>query len=68
MIHYSYKNININSIYGIRTRLSKGETRFYIGKYYYEVMPNGNLRRREQKAGYLPTSDWEVVGEFICAD
>ena len=47
------KKTTINAIQG---RIENGETRFYIG--------NGMIRRREQEAGYLPTSDWELVANW----
>ena len=53
-----------NTEKAIKKRLSSGETRFYIGKYYYEANINGMIRRREQKPGYLPTSNWELVYQW----
>ena len=53
--------MNKNTEKAIKKRLNKGQTRFYIGKYYYEANVNGMIRRREQKPGYLPTSDWQLV-------
>ena len=50
-----------NTINAIQKRLDNGETRFYIGAYFYEANINGIIRRREQVAGYTPTSDWERV-------
>ena len=50
-----------NTKKAIKKRLSSGETRFYIGKYYYEANVNGMIRRREQKPGYMPISDWQFV-------
>lgn len=46
----------------VQKRLDNGETRFFIGPYYYEANINGIVRRREQAAGRTPTSDWERVG------
>lgn len=48
-----------NTMNAIQKKISSGETRFHIGKYYYECDVNGIIRRREQTAGCLPTSDWE---------
>lgn len=48
----------------IQKRLTKGEDRFHIGAYYYECDINGIIRRREQRCGYLPTSDWERIGSW----
>ena len=56
--------MNKNTKKAIKKRLSSGETRFYIGKYYYEANVNGMIRRREQKPGYLPTSNWELVYQW----
>ena len=53
--------MNKNTEKAIKKRLSSGETRFYIGKYYYEANINGMIRRREQSPGYLPLSNWELV-------
>ena len=55
------KKMNKNTEKAIKKRLSSGETRFYIGKYYYEANVNGMIRRREQKPGYMPISDWQFV-------
>lgn len=48
----------------IQRRIENGETRFYIGKYFYECNGSGMIRRREQEAEYLPTSDWELVANW----
>lgn len=56
--------MNKNTEKAIKKRLSSGETRFYIGKYYYEANINGMIRRREQKPGYMPTSNWELVYQW----
>lgn len=53
-----------NMMNAIQHKISNGETRFYIGKYYYECDVNGIIRRREQDAGSLPTSDWEKVADW----
>ena len=53
--------MNKNTEKAIKKRLSSGQTRFYIGKYYYEANINGMIRRREQSPGYLPLSNWELV-------
>ena len=52
-----------NTMNAIQKKISSGETRFHIGKYYYECDVNG-IRRREQTAGCLPTSDWEKVADW----
>lgn len=54
--------MNANTIKAINKRIHNGETRFFIGGYYYELDVNGILRRREQVTGRTPTSDWELVG------
>lgn len=46
----------------IEKRIRNNETRFYIGAYAYECDINGIVRRREQRPGCLPTSNWELVG------
>lgn len=48
----------------IQKRLNQGETRFYIGAYYYECNVDGMIRRREQVAGRTATSDWERIGSW----
>lgn len=53
-----------NTMNAIQKKISNGETRFHIGKHYYECDINGIIRRREQDAGYLPTSDWEKVADW----
>ena len=53
--------MNKNTEKAIKKRLGSGQTRFYIGKYYYDASINGMIRRREQKPGYMPTSDWQLV-------
>lgn len=54
--------LNKTTAKAIENRITNGENRFYIGKYYYEVdRASGKIRRREQEAGRLPTSDWEIV-------
>ena len=53
--------MNKNTKKAIKKRLSSGQTRFYIGKYFYEANVNGMIRRREQKPGYMPISDWQFV-------
>ena len=53
-----------NTKAAVQKKLNNGEDRFYIGAYYYEANINGMIRRREQKAGQLPTSDWERVGTW----
>ena len=50
-----------NTLNAIQRRLDNGETRFFLGRYYYEADINGIIRRREQEAGRTPTSDWERV-------
>lgn len=50
------------TITAIEKRISNNETRFYIGDYAYECEINGIVRRREQRPGCLPTSNWEFVG------
>lgn len=52
------------TIAAIQTRLDNGETRFFIGRYYYECNVNGMIRRREQRAGYAPITDWERIGSW----
>ena len=46
-------------------RIEAKETRFFIGRFYYEVDLSGDyiikIRRREQMVGCAPTSNWEVV-------
>ena len=56
-----------NTMNTIQKKISSGETRFHIGKYYYECDVNGIIRRREQTAGCLPTSDWEKVAAWTPA-
>lgn len=53
--------MNKNTEKAIKKRLNSGQTRFYIGRYYYEANVNGMIRRREQKPGYMPISDWQFV-------
>lgn len=53
--------ITRNTLKAIQRRLDKGETRFYISAYWYEANINSIVRRREQRCGYTPTSDWELV-------
>lgn len=53
-----------NTMNAIQKRLSNGETRFFIGSYWYECNVNGMIRRREQEAGRTPTTDWERVGSW----
>lgn len=53
-----------NTITAIQKRLDNGETRFFIGAYYYEANINGMIRRREQIPGKTPTSDWERIGSW----
>lgn len=54
------KKINANTRKAIEARMSNGEHGFYIGAYYYSVGLD-MIRRIEQKPGYTPTSDWQVV-------
>lgn len=56
--------MNANTIKAINKRIQTGETRFFIGAYYYELNANGIFRRREQRVGYTPTSDWELIGHW----
>ena len=56
--------MNKNTEKAIKKRLSSGQTRFYVGDYYYEANINGMIRRREQKPGYMPTSDWQLVCQW----
>ena len=51
------KKISKDTINAIQKHLDNGETRFFIGAYYYEANVNGMIRRCEQKPGYAPTSD-----------
>lgn len=60
------KKISKNTINAIQKHLDNGETRFFIGAYYYEANVNGMIRRCEQKPGYAPTSDWQLVGRWSC--
>lgn len=53
-----------NTMNAIRTHLNNAEDRFHIGRYYYECDINGIIRRREQAAGCLPTSGWELVAHW----
>lgn len=53
-----------NTKTAIQKRINIGETRFFLGRYYYECDINGIIRRREQRRGYLPTSDWEFVAQW----
>lgn len=53
-----------NTKNAIINRISSGEDRFFIGRYWYEANIDGILRRREQRCGYTPTSDWERVGSW----
>lgn len=48
----------------IQKRLNNGETRFFVGRYYYECNVDGMIRRREQRPGYCPRSDWERIGSW----
>lgn len=48
----------------IQNRLNKGLTSFHIGAYYYECSIDGMIRRREQRPGYTPASDWERIGDW----
>lgn len=52
------------TITAIQNRLNRGETRFFVGAYYYECSINGMIRRREQVAGRTPSGDWERVGSW----
>lgn len=56
--------INKNTVNAIQKHLDNGETRFFIGAFYYEANANGMIRRREQQSGYTPTSDWQLVGHW----
>nr|DAJ94288.1 MAG TPA: hypothetical protein [Caudoviricetes sp.] len=47
--------------FSVKNRIKNGELRFFMGAYYYEANENGILRRREQKQGRTPTSEWEVI-------
>ena len=56
------KKISNNTIKAIQKRIDNGENGFYIGAYYYSVDTcNAWVRRREQRPGYTPSSDWERV-------
>lgn len=50
-----------NTIKAIEKRINHDEDQFFIGAYFYQLCDNGILRRREQRPGYLPVSDWELV-------
>lgn len=52
------------TVTAIMRRLHNGETRFFIGNYYYEFGENGLARRREQRPGYTATTDWERIGSW----
>lgn len=54
-----------NTIEAIKKHIRKGESRFFVGKYYYEVGTNGIIRRRELEIGRTPTSDWERINEEL---
>lgn len=54
------KKINANTRKAIEARMSKCDYGFYIGAYYYSV-DLSMIRRIEQKPGYTPTSEWQVV-------
>ena len=49
----------------IMKRVEAKETRFFVGRFFYEVELSDcyivKIRRREQMVGRTPTSDWEVV-------
>lgn len=53
-----------NMMNAIQKKINSGETRFHIGKHYYECDVNGIIRRREQTVGCLPASDWEKVADW----
>lgn len=53
-----------NTKKAVMKRITSGETRFFVGDYYYEANINGMIRRREQQPGRTPTSDWERVGSW----
>ena len=53
-----------NTMNAIQKRINSGETRFFLGAYYYECDLNGIIRRKEQQPGRLPTSDWERIGSW----
>lgn len=54
-----------NTVDAVKNRIRNGETRFFIGRYYYEADINGIIRRREQEIGRTPTSDWERINEEL---
>lgn len=56
--------MNKNTMNAIQKKISSGETRFHIGKFWYECDINGIIRRREQTSWRLPTSDWEKVADW----
>lgn len=53
-----------NTKNAITKRINSGETQFFVGRYCYEANCNGILRRREQRCGCTPASDWERVGSW----
>lgn len=56
--------MNKNTMNAIQKRINNGETRFYMGTYYYECNENGIIRRREQQPDRTPTSGWEQVSKW----
>ena len=57
--------IKKSTLTAIAHRIQNGEHRFYLGDYFYELnILNNVVRRRKQKQGYLPTSDWESVAKI----
>ena len=50
-----------NTSKAILRRAEYGEDRFFLGKYFYKIDIDGVVRRREQKTGRTPTTDWETV-------
>lgn len=56
--------MNKNTMNAIQKHIHSGETRFFMGAYYYERNENGMIRRQEQQPGRLPTSNWERVGSW----
>lgn len=56
--------MNKGTMNAIIKRIRNGETRFFIGSYYYDCSISGIIRRREQEAGRTPTTNWECIANW----
>lgn len=56
--------VTANTIRAISRHIKLHEKNFYMGEFNYDCNIDGTIRRRWQRPGHTPKSNWEIIAKW----